>query len=245
MSYKNVQIDIYNNIADATDRLQNQSGTAGLSPEARADVIPAGELAALFITFPGVFGAEKEEKPNPALKRFDLFRNRFLDTLLAPSYLLLLEPRKELGNKIRTNKGWLPGAIKTAATCLEQEVPLADGYTIFVSIIKLLERNKEMLLAAYAHKSNGCVVVDYQNQGADLFTAEFLAGFPAKYAAGETANWVQLAIDMHLQEKAIYCFGGEAGQALSATLFCPQRLKDKIVQQAEQALERNYAIAEL
>jgi hypothetical protein len=248
MSYKNVQIDIYNNIFDAKDRLQAWAGTAGFPLETGTDAIPVAELTTLFITFPGVFGMEKTTeagKPNAALKRFDLFINRFLDTLLAPAYLLLLEPGKELGNKIRTNKGWLPGKIKTLATCLEVEVPLADTYTIFVAAIKLMERNKQELLAAYAHSSTTCVIIDPKNKEADLFNKEFLGSFPEKYTAAGTINFLQLATDLYSGEKAVYCFGGADGQELSCKIFCHQRLKDTIVQQAEQALERNYSIEEV
>jgi hypothetical protein len=250
MAYKNVQIDIYNNIFDAKSKLQNWAGAADFPPEMLAESIPSGELVTLLITFPGVFGATETAadgagRPNPALKRYDLFIRRFLDTLLAPTFLVLTEPGKQLGNKIRTNKGWLPARIKTLSTSLEVEVPLQDSYTIFVSIIKLMERNKELLLAEYAHNSTACVIVDYKNQGTDLFNKEFMGSFPEKYMTGHAINFLQLATDLYPEEKAVYCFGGAAGQELSCKIFCHQQLKDRLVQQAEQALERNYSIEEI
>ena len=234
MSYKNVQIEIYNNIVDAKDKLQAWSGSAGVLPECK-------DLATLFISFPGVFSS----MPDAAMKRWGLFVNKLPDTLAAPTYLLLMEPGKEPGNKIRTNKGWLPGKIKTAATCLELEMPLANGYTQFVAVIKLLERNKEMLLAEYAGGSNACMIVDHKSQGAEIFSNAFLVDFAGKYADEGKADWLQLAAELHLQEKTLYCFGGEAGQPLCCVFFCHQRLKDRVLEQAEQALERNYTIEEM
>lgn len=232
------EIIFYPNILDSN------SGIHGWKPKELFDISKITEkeretlssIVALEQIFKGV--GDKRELFDSLFKWFDSFLNIFLFSSDTTAYLLHIEHKKQIKNRVRSHKGILPKEIDKK-DYIQIEVPVINDYTIIVALIKLTKENIDICLPLFSGSQTSCIIISSREE---FFMELFLKSIAIEMITCEGINFInytKLITECCSKGDIICRMGGDGGNTeISLQIFCQKHKKDLMILQVEGVLNK-------
>jgi hypothetical protein len=166
-----------------------------------------GDINVIEIEFQGSHG--DRSLTNKRFDEFQSFVSQYILNSGASAYLIKIEHKISLKNKIRSYKGIIPRDIKDK-DYIELESDIMDGYSLITAIVSLNEFNISKTFDYFYDSTNCFILLTSLN----VFSIDFLNDFSKKHVLiNETTclNYISIALDFCKDDSFIVRAAGDGG----------------------------------
>ena len=163
--------------------------------------------------------------------RFNAFQNFVTEFILThglPPYLIKVEHKVSMRNRIRSYKGIVSRLIDRK-DFIELELNVGDGYSLIIALLSISELNVSKIFDSFYDNTNCFILLTSTN----VFSEDFLKEFYTKHVIVKettSVNYVSLALDFCKSDTIIARSAGDGGDSeINLQVFCPAIEKEKIL----------------
>lgn len=163
--------------------------------------------------------------------RFETFQSFVIKYVLnssSPAYLIKVEHKVSVRNKIRSYKGIISREIDRK-DYIELELNIVDEYSLIIALVSINEFNVSKIFDSFYDSTNSFILLTPTN----VFSEDFLKDFLKKHVlVNETTslNYVSLALDFCKNDTAVVRAAGDGGDTeINLQIFVSLTEKQKMI----------------